>query len=114
MLYVNDSRQYLIRAFDVQADGIGRQRASFSTRSKAARKAIADGMKVDVEARLLLGPRGIHVIDAGASARAPRIPGHVTNMGWATTTGARSNPRRAHRLSPRVNVPGVAVAQGAQ
>jgi gluconolactonase len=83
VLYVNDSRQYLIRAFDVQTDGSVTNARIFH-KLEGSEEGIADGMKVDSEGNVYCsGPGGIHVMDpAGKRIARIRIPGHVTNMGW--------------------------------
>ena len=83
LLYINDSRQNLIRSFDVSPDGRvtnGRVFHKLTGNEPGA----ADGMKVDTEGNVYCtGPGGIHVISpSGALLGRLRIPGHVTNMGW--------------------------------
>jgi len=83
LLYINDSRENLIRAFDVTPDGSvanGRVFHQLTGNEPGA----ADGMKVDTEGNVYCtGPGGIHVISASGSLRGClRVPGHVTNMGW--------------------------------
>jgi gluconolactonase len=83
ILYVNDTRLGLIRAFDVNPDGSVRDGRIFHklTGSEAG---VADGMKCDQEGNVYCtGPGGIHVIDkAGALIGRLRIPGHATNLAW--------------------------------
>ncbi len=83
VLYVNDTRQALIRAFDVHADGaVGPPRIFY--RLAGTEPGVADGMKVDVEGNVYCtGPAGIHVIaPSGELLGRIKIPGHCTNMAW--------------------------------
>lgn len=113
VLYVNDSRQYLIRAFDVQPDGsVGNARLFHQL--EGTEEGIADGMKVDSEGNVYCsGPGGIHVIDPGGKRLGRiRIPGHVTNMGWGEDDWrALYVTTRSSVYRTRVEVAGVPVRQ---
>ena len=114
VLYVNDSRQYLIRAFDVQPDGSVRNARVFH-RLEGAEEGIADGMKVDSEGNVYCsGPGGIHVLDPqGKRIGRIRIPGHVTNMGWGDEDWRSLYvTTRSSVYRTRVKLPGVPVKQG--
>jgi gluconolactonase len=83
ILYVNDTRQAHIRAFDVRADGsVGAGRLFHKL--TGSEPGVADGLKVDRAGHVYCtGPGGIHVLDAGGALLGRlRIPGHTTNMGW--------------------------------
>jgi gluconolactonase len=83
VLYVNDTRQALIRAFDVRADGsVGPPRVFY--RLVGTEPGVADGMKVDVEGNVYCtGPAGLHVVaPSGQLLGRIKIPGHCTNMAW--------------------------------
>ena len=114
VLYVNDSRQYLIRAFDVQPDGSVNNARLFH-QLEGAEEGIADGMKVDSAGNVYCsGPGGIHVIDAGGKRLCRiRIPGHVTNMGWGGEDWRSMYiTTRSSVYRTRVEVAGVPVTQG--
>jgi len=83
VLYVNDTRQALIRAFDVHADNtVGPPRLFY--RLVGTEAGVADGMKVDQEGNVYCtGPAGVHVIaPTGTLLGRIKIPGHCTNMAW--------------------------------
>jgi gluconolactonase len=67
LLYVNDTRLALIRAFDVRPDGsVGAARVFH--RLAGSETGVADGMKLDIEGNVYCtGPGGVHVIDAQGS-----------------------------------------------
>ena len=82
-LYVNDSRQALIRVFDVRADGsLGPGRLFHKLAGDEA--GVADGMKVDIEGNVYCtGPGGIHIINPkGKLLGRLKVPGHTTNLCW--------------------------------
>ena len=83
ILYVNDTRLGLIRAFGVNPDGSVRDGRIFH-KLTGTDPGVADGMKCDQEGNVYCtGPGGIHVIDRhGALLGRLRIPGHATNMAW--------------------------------
>jgi gluconolactonase len=114
VLYVNDSRQYLIRAFDVQPDGSVTNARLFH-KLEGTEEGIADGMKVDAEGNVYCsGPGGIHVLNPqGMRLGRLRIPGHVTNMGWGDDDWRSLYvTTRSSVYRTRVKVPGVPVEQG--
>jgi len=114
VLYVNDSRQYLIRAFDVQPDGSVTNARIFH-KLEGSEEGIADGMKVDSEGNVYCsGPGGIHVLSReGQRIARIRIPGHVTNMGWGDDDWRSMYiTTRSSVYRTRVNVPGIPVKQG--
>ena len=116
VLYVNDSRQYLIRAFDVQPDGSVTNARLFH-KLEGTEEGIADGMKVDVEGNVYCsGPGGIHVMNAsGKRLGRIRIPGHVTNMGWGDDDWRSLYvTTRSSVYRTRVQVAGVPVMQGSE
>ncbi len=86
ILYVNDTRLGLIRAFDVNADGSVRNGRVFH-KLTGSEPGVADGMKCDREGNVYCtGPGGIHVHGPGrTSARPP----------------ARSRPQHQSRLGRR-------------
>jgi len=110
LLYVNDSRQFLIRVYDVKPDGtVGRGRLFHQYTSTVG--GVPDGMKVDMEGNVYsTGPGGIYIHDKDGKVLARlKVPGHATNFGWGdedwrslfvTTLGA------VYRV--RLNIPGVA------
>ena len=113
VLYVNDSRQYLIRAFDVEPDGSVTNARLFH-KLEGSEEGIADGMKVDSEGNVYCsGPGGIHVMDAsGKRLGRIRIPGHVTNMGWGDDDWRTLYiTTRSSVYRTRVEVAGVPVLQ---
>jgi len=83
LLYVNDTRLGIIRAFDVRADG-GLGPGRLFHKLAGSEPGVADGMKVDTEGNVYCtGPGGVHVIDRnGRVLGRLKIPGHSTNMGW--------------------------------
>ena len=114
VLYVNDSRQYLIRAFDVQADGsVGNARLFHKL--EGSEEGIADGMKVDSAGNVYCsGPGGIHIMNPeGKRLGRLRIPGHVTNMGFGDDDWRSLYiTTRSSVYRTRVKIPGVPVRQG--
>ncbi len=83
LLYVNDTRQALIRVFDVRPDGgVGNGRLFYKLVGNEP--GVADGMKVDVEGNVYCtGPAGLHVISpSGQLLGRLKIPGHCTNLAW--------------------------------
>jgi gluconolactonase len=111
ILYVNDTRLALIRAFDVNADGsVGPGRVFH--KMTGTEGGVADGMKVDVEGNVYCtGPGGVHVIAPdGRLLGRLKIHGHCTNMAfgdddWRSLYVTTFNA--VYRT--RVKVPGVAV-----
>lgn len=83
VLYANDTRQAVIKAFDVRADRtFGPPRIFY--RLVGDEPGVADGMKVDEEGNVYVtGPLGIHVVAPdGTLLGRIRVPGHTTNLGW--------------------------------
>jgi gluconolactonase len=83
LLYVNDTRQNLIRVWDVQPDGSVKNARLFH-KLVGPEPGVADGMKVDTEGNVYCtGPAGVHVIAPDGSLLGRiRVPGHATNMGF--------------------------------
>ena len=83
VLYVNDTRLGVIRAFDVEADGTAGPGRLFH-KLTGNEPGVADGMKVDREGNVYCtGPGGVHIIDNNGSLLGRlRIPGHSTNLAW--------------------------------
>jgi gluconolactonase len=84
LLYVNCSRERLIRVYDVSPDGsLGKARLFHQYLSPE--RGVPDGMKCDVEGNVYCtGPGGIYVHDpAGKVLARIRTPGHhPTNIAW--------------------------------
>ena len=83
ILYINDTRDYLIKAYDVKADGSLANGRVFA-KVTGDEPGVADGMKCDVEGNVYCtGPGGVHVwTPNGEFLGRIRIPGHCTNFGW--------------------------------
>jgi gluconolactonase len=83
ILYINDTREYLIKAYDVNTDGSLNNGRVFA-KVTGEEPGVADGMKCDVEGNVYCtGPGGVHVWNAGGTHLGRiRIPGHCTNFGW--------------------------------
>ena len=111
ILYVNDTRLALIRAFDVNPDGsVGPGRIFH--KMTGTEDGVADGMKVDVEGNVYCtGPGGVHVIAAdGRLLGRLKIPGHSTNMAWGDDDWRSLYVTTFSSVyRTRVRVPGVAV-----
>ena len=111
ILYVNDSRLGLIRAFKVNDDGsVGAGRLFHNMGGDEP--GVADGMKCDVEGNIYCtGPNGVHVIDAkGRLLGRLKIPGHSTNMAWGDDDWCSLYVTTYNSVyRTRVKVPGVAV-----
>jgi len=111
ILYVNDTRLALIRAFDVNPDGsVGPGRIFHKL--TGTEDGVADGMKCDVEGNVYCtGPGGVHVIAPdGRLLGRLKIPGHCTNMGFGDDDWKSlyvTTFKQVYRT--RVKVPGVAV-----
>jgi len=84
LLYVNCSRERVIRVYDVKPDGsLGQGRLFHSYASPE--RGVPDGMKCDVEGNVYCtGPGGIYVHDAAGRVLARmKTPGHhLTNIAW--------------------------------
>jgi len=109
LLYVNCSRERLIRVYDVNADGsVGKGRLFYQYTNTD--RGNPDGIKCDVEGNVYCtGPGGIWLHDKQGNVLARlKVPGHPTNFGFGdddwrsifvTTVG--------NVVRTRVNVPGV-------
>ena len=84
LLYVNCSRERLIRVYDVKSDGsLGKGRLFYQY--TGPERGVPDGMKCDVEGNVwCTGPGGIFVHDTSGKVLARiKTPGHhPTNFGW--------------------------------
>lgn len=84
LLYVNCSRERLIRVYDVKSDGtLGKGRLFYQY--TGPERGVPDGMKCDVEGNVYCtGPGGIFVHDPEGKVLARiRTPGHhPTNFSW--------------------------------
>jgi gluconolactonase len=111
LLYVNDTREAWIKAYDVRADGsVGNGRLFH--RMTGDEPGVADGMKVDMQGNVYCtGPGGVHVIDSsGRLLGRIRIPGHATNMAWADQDWRTLYITSYSSLyRTRLGIPGVAV-----
>ena len=84
LLYVNCSRERLIRGYDVQPDGTVGKGRLFHQYSGPER-GVPDGIKCDVEGNVYCtGPGGIYIHDPDGKVLARiKTPGHhPTNMAW--------------------------------
>ena len=83
LLYINDTREYLIKAYDVNADGSLKNGRVFA-KVTGSEPGVADGMKCDVEGNVYCtGPGGVHAWNAaGIHLGRIRIPGHCTNFAF--------------------------------
>ena len=110
-LYVNDSRQALIRIFDVKPDGSCGPGRLFHKLS-GSEEGVADGMKVDVEGNVYCtGPGGIHIIDpAGKLLGRLKVHGQTTTLCWGDDDWRSLYYTTYHGVyRTRVKIPGVAV-----
>lgn len=84
LLYVNCSRERVIRAYDVKADGsLGKARLFHQY--TGPERGVPDGIKCDVEGNVYCtAPGGIYVHDASGKVLARiKTPGHhATNIAW--------------------------------
>jgi gluconolactonase len=83
LLYINDTRENLIKVYDVNRDGTLSKGRLFC-RMVGPETGVADGMKIDTEGNVYCtGPAGVQVFapDAKLLGRI-KLPGHTTNMGW--------------------------------
>lgn len=111
VLYVNDSRLNVIRAFDVTADGsVGAPRLFHKL--EGSEEGVADGMKVDTQGNVYCtGPGGVHVIDpAGKRVGRIKFPDHCTNLAWGDDDWRSLYvTTRTSVYRTRVKIPGVPV-----
>ena len=111
ILYVNDSRLGLIRAFKMNEDGSCGPGKLFHT-MQGDEAGVADGMKCDVEGNVYCtGPNGVHIIDPkGRLLGRLKVPGHSTNMAWGDDDWCSLYVTTYNSVyRTRVKVPGVAV-----
>jgi len=111
ILYVNDTRLGIIRAFDVNGDGsVGPGRLFHKLTGNEP--GVADGMKVDEQDNVYCtGPGGIHVIDKGGKLIGRLLlPGHCTNLAWGGDDWRTLYVTTYHGvLRTRLNIPGFPV-----
>ena len=83
LLYINDTRENLIKVYDVKANGTLDDGRLFC-RLVGSEPGVADGMKVDSEGNVYCtGPAGIQVMAPDGSLLGRiKIPGHTTNLGF--------------------------------
>ena len=112
LLYVNDTRLGIIRAFDVNNDGsVGAGRLFHKLTGNEP--GVADGMKVDQEDNVYCtGPGGIHVMDKGGKLLGRvLIAGHCTNLAWGDEDWRSLYVTTYHGvLRTRLSIPGIPVA----
>jgi gluconolactonase len=111
ILYVNETRLGLIRAFDVAKDGSCGPGRLFH-KLAGTEDGVADGMKVDTRDNVYCtGPGGIHIMDkAGRLLGRLRQPRHCTNLAWGGDDWRTLYITSFHDVvRTRLNVPGVAV-----
>jgi len=111
ILYVNESRLGIIRAFDVAADGSCGPGQLFH-RLAGTEGGVADGMKVDVRDNVYCtGPGGIHIMDnSGSLLGRLHLPGHCTNIAWGDDDWRSLYITTFHEVvRTRLQVPGVPV-----
>jgi gluconolactonase len=83
LLYINDTRENLIKVYEVNSDG-SVQNGRIFCKLVGSEAGVADGMKVDVEGNIYCtGPAGIQIFspDGNLLGRI-KIPGHATNLGF--------------------------------
>ncbi len=111
ILYVNDTRLGLIRAFDVNPDGsVGNGRAFHKL--TGSEPGVADGMKCDRDGNVYCtGPGGIHVMDpSGRFLGRLLVPGHCTNLAWGDDDWRSLYFTTYHGVyRTRLKIPGVPV-----
>jgi gluconolactonase len=83
LLYVNDTRENLIKVYDVQRDGTLRNGRLFC-KLAGPEAGVADGMKVDSEGNVYCtGPAGVQVFSReGKLLGRIKVAGHATNLGF--------------------------------
>lgn len=111
ILYVNDTRLGIIRAFDVGKDGsVGPGRLFHKLTGNDP--GVADGMKVDQEDNVYCtGPGGIHIVDrSGKLLGRLLLAGHNTNIAWGDDDWRSLFITTYHSVvRTRLNIPGVPV-----
>ena len=116
ILYVNDSRQRHIRAFDVEANGLLALATDriFCTMT-GERPGNPDGMKVDVEGNVYCtGPGGIWILDnLGTHLGTILTAAPVTNIAWGDPTWSTLYITTRHTLARiQLKIPGIPVPRG--
>jgi gluconolactonase len=83
LLYINDTRENLIKVYDVNKDGTLKNGRLFC-KMAGPEAGVADGMKIDTEGNVYCtGPAGVQVFAPdGKLLGRIKLPGHTTNMGW--------------------------------
>jgi gluconolactonase len=83
LLYINDTRENLIKVYDVNRDGTLSKGRLFC-KMVGSEAGVADGMKIDTEGNVYCtGPAGVQVFAPdGKLLGRIKLPGHTTNMGW--------------------------------
>ena len=83
LLYINDTRENLIKVYDVNKDGSVRNGRLFC-KLVGSEAGVADGMKIDTEGNVYCtGPAGVQVFSPeGKLLGRIKLPGHSTNMGF--------------------------------
>lgn len=111
-LYVDDTRRFHIRAFDVQPDGSLSNSRIFAD-IRADEPGVPDGMKVDVDGNVYCtGPGGIWVIAPSGEILGRIVPPEVpANVAWGDADWrslyitARSSVYRVRLTTPGIPVP---------
>ena len=83
LLYINDTRENLIKVYDVNPDGSVKNGKLFC-KLVGSEAGVADGMKIDVLGNVYCtGPAGIQVFSPkGELLGRIKIPGHATHLGF--------------------------------
>ena len=83
LLYINDTRENLIKVYDVNQDGTLKNGRLFC-KLVGSEAGVADGMKVDAKGNVYCtGPAGVQVFAPdGALLGRIKLPGHATNLGF--------------------------------
>ena len=83
LLYINDTRENLIKVYDVGKDGTLKNGRLFC-KLVGSEAGVADGMKIDTEGNVYCtGPAGVQVFAPdGKLLGRIKLPGHSTNMGF--------------------------------
>jgi gluconolactonase len=83
LLYINDTRENLIKVYEVNPDGSVKNGKLFC-KLAGPEAGVADGMKIDVLGNVYCtGPAGIQVFSPkGELLGRIKIPGHATNLGF--------------------------------
>ncbi len=111
-LYVDDTRRFHIRAFDVRPDGSLTNSRIFAD-LRAPEPGVPDGMKVDVEGNVYCtGPGGVWVIAPSGAILGRIVPPEVpANVGWGDDDWrslyitARTSVYRVRLEIPGISVP---------